>query len=509
MNDQLRRLFQSNQINKIMYDKLRVTHSVAPQLYGLPKIHKDNTLMRPIVSCIGTPTYNLAKTLAGIISPPAGRTFSYVRDSGDFIQKTKTIHMGDNDVLISFDVKSLFTKVPIDEALDVIGDRLETCDDPPDTPLLIPMIQQLLRLCLTSTYFMWYEEFYEQTDGAAMGNPLSPIVANIYMEFFEKLALDTAAVKPKLWLRYVDDTFVIWEGSRDELDAFLHHLNSIRSSIQFTMETEEKSQLPFLDVMVKREEQHLTTTVYRKKTHTDHYVHFTSNHHPKVKHGVINCLMKRAQRICGDKEEMRKETKHLEEAFRKNGYPLTVIQREIERATRPRGDSTDDEQEKDERPLCVLPYVRGLSEKLADTCRKRGVKAVFKTRNTLRHQLTRVKGKHKNAEKGIVYQIPCKDCSLSYIGETGRPLNVRIKEHQRAVRNGDMKNAIAVLSEKETHRIDWDNAKILEKEQNWKRRKLKESLHIRRHHNFNLDQGFSLSHVWDPLIGQSSPMVTD
>lgn len=89
--------------------------------------------------------------------------------------------MSSDDRLVSLDVKSLFTKVPIKEALEVIGRRLESCNDPSDTTLSIPMIKHLLRICLTSTYFMWNDEYYEQTDGAAMGNPFSPIVANIYV----------------------------------------------------------------------------------------------------------------------------------------------------------------------------------------------------------------------------------------------------------------------------------------------------------------------------------------
>ena len=78
-----------------------------------------------------------------------------------------------------------------------------------------------------------------------MGNPLSPVVANIYMEHFEELALESGESKPATWLRYVDDTFVIWNKGRDKLLDFLEHLNSIRPSIQFTMELEEDRKLFF------------------------------------------------------------------------------------------------------------------------------------------------------------------------------------------------------------------------------------------------------------------------
>ena len=67
------------------------------------------------------------------------------------------------------------------------------------------------------------------------------------MKFFEKLAIDTTQLKPKMWKRYVDDTFLVWEnGLESELTSFLEHLNSLRPSIQFTCEVEEGGKLPFL-----------------------------------------------------------------------------------------------------------------------------------------------------------------------------------------------------------------------------------------------------------------------
>ena len=138
-----------------------------------------------------------------------------------------------------------------------------------------------------------------------------------------------------------------------------------------------------------------------------------------------------------------------------------------------------------------------MSEGLANICKQNRVRTVFKHSNTLRQQLMHVKSRHKNGDKGIIYQTPCLDCDRTYIGETGRPFSVRMKEHQRAVMTGDMKNANAVHSGR-------DNVRILDREQNWYRRKIEESLYIRKHKNFNLDSGFSLSHVWDPLVVPST-----
>ena len=121
---------------------------------------------------------------------------------------------------------------------------------------------KLTELCLRTTYFEFEGDIYEQKEGAAMGSPLSPVLANIFIEMFEEEAIDSAAHKPSLWVRYVDDTFVIWPYDRGKLQDFLSHLNNRQESIKFTMEEENAGSIPFLDVLVKRSGNHLTTSVY-------------------------------------------------------------------------------------------------------------------------------------------------------------------------------------------------------------------------------------------------------
>ena len=131
-----------------------------------------------------------------------------------------------------------------------------------------------------------------------MGSPLSPIVANLYMEAFESRALETAILKPKLWLRYVDDIFAVWGYGEEPLNTLHDHLNSQHPAIQFTIEQEVDGRIPFLDILVERKDTSVHTSVFRKKTHTDRYINFNSHHHPRILTGVIKCLKDRAVRIC-------------------------------------------------------------------------------------------------------------------------------------------------------------------------------------------------------------------
>ena len=334
----------------------------APQIYGLPKVHKEGTPLRPIASAIGSSTHQLARELVRILKPLSGTTDSYVKDSSAFVERISQTTILKSDVLVSFDVVSLFTRVPVDEPLDVISELLLQDETLPErTTILAPDLCRLIELCLKSTYFRFGDTFYEQVEGAAMGSPLSPIVANLYMETFEKRALDTSAQKPNLWIRYVDDVFAIWPHGDQALDEFLTHLNSQHPAIQFTMEKEEDQKIAFLDVQVERRGDSATTLVFRKKTHTNQYINYNSHHHNRTKSGVIQCLATRAE-ICHP-TRLPQERQHLKAVFQANGYLTQVIIRSLRKHPKPPPPEARDQ------PTLHLPYVKGVSERIERVCR--------------------------------------------------------------------------------------------------------------------------------------------
>ena len=173
-----------------------------------------------------------------------------MKNTQDFIDNIKGIHLGEDQYMISYDVKALFTSVPTTKAINIIKQLLEENQELQQrTSLSIENITSLLEFCITSTYFSFQGKFYEQVEGAAMGFPLSPIVANLYMESFEVEAFRSAPHPPYLWKRFVDDTFTILQSSQG--DGFLEYLNSIDQHIQFTAEDQrEYGAMPFLDMLV-------------------------------------------------------------------------------------------------------------------------------------------------------------------------------------------------------------------------------------------------------------------
>ena len=117
---------------------------------------------------------------------------------------------------------------------------------------------------------------------------LSPVLASIYMEYSEEMALGSTSLKPSMWLRYLNDIFILWSHQED-VQTLLDHVNSIRSSIQFTMEKEQGNKLSFLDVLVAYTEQIFRSFVYRKPTFTGQYLNFNSHHPYNVKKGIVRC----------------------------------------------------------------------------------------------------------------------------------------------------------------------------------------------------------------------------
>ncbi len=296
---QLRRFLKSamdqGAISKGLYRYLAPSDARTPQLYGLPKIHKVGVPMRPIVSASGSFNYNLAKFLAFVFGKYATATDSYVKNSADFVRKLSTLSSSSTK-LVSFDVTSLFTMVPVDEA-STVALEMYAADPSPSVGLPSAVLRDMITFATTRTNCQFDGRNFDQIEGTAMGSPFSPILANIYMCKWESQALGAAPFTPPTWIRYVDDTFVRFPDT-GSLEGFFQYINTVHPSIQFTMDSEIDGAIPFLDVCVSRSADQYVTSVFRKPTNTDLYVRWDSAHPPGVKIGILKTLLHRAQSIC-------------------------------------------------------------------------------------------------------------------------------------------------------------------------------------------------------------------
>ena len=174
------------------------------------------------------------------------------------------------------------------------------------TNLEVDDIMDLTEFIATTTYFSFRGQLFKQKLGTAMGSPVSPILANFFMEWLEQQAIATAPIdcKPKLWKRYVDDILEIIKSGK--VEALTDHLNGIdkTNSIKFTHEPENNGQIPFLDTLItRREDGSIKLLVYRKATHTDQYLSFQSHHPLQHKLAVIRTLLERSDSIVMEEED--------------------------------------------------------------------------------------------------------------------------------------------------------------------------------------------------------------
>ena len=153
----------------------------------------------------------------------------------------------------------------------------------------------------------------------------------------------------------------------------------------------------------------------------------------------------------------------------------------------------------------TLPYIPGISEKLGWICNSYKIRAVYNSKETLGRSLRNVKPERpKESTKNIVYQIPCKDCDGCYIGESCRRLGKRIEEHKKAIQTYDEANGVAKHAWKNSHRPNWEEVRILDRESNWHKRKIKEALHMKLNKNAFSEPSTMPSNTWLALLRKST-----
>jgi hypothetical protein len=245
-------------------------------------------------------------------------------------------------------------------------------------------------------------------------------------------------------------------------------LNRQAESIKFTMEIEDNNNIPFLDILIsKKNDGSLSHQVYRKKTHTDRYLHVESHHHPAQKLGVINTLVTCAIRVS-DNDHVEQELNHLVDVFKNNGYKEHQFKKVVLRA-RSRNQILSEPW--DEIKKIMLPYIKGTTDKITRILKKGNIRVIFTPPNTLKDMLDCAKDIIDPKHHKGVYTIPC-SCGKDYIGETGRSLHIRLKEHCTDIKHNWIKrSALAEHSYNTGHLICIENAKIIAKMSHYGKKK--------------------------------------
>jgi hypothetical protein len=422
-------------INKKQCTYLSPTDNPRPRrFYMLPKIHKDPNKWtvpnkippgRPIVSDCSSESYSISEYIDYHLRPLATSHPSYLKDTGDFLDKISQVEIPDDALLITLDVDSLYTNIDNQAGLEAVRQKFLECPDRgrPDNKLL-----ELLKISLENNDFEFNGEWYLQVWGTAMGKKFAPHYANIFMAKWEKDALAKCPKKPLVYFRFLDDIFIIWTHSRSDFDHFFKILNEHQTSITLKSEINDTS-IDFLDVTLFKgkhfkEQNTLDTKVFVKPTDTHQLLHKKSFHPKHTFSGILKSQFLRFNRICNNNDDFEEACNRLIRALRKRNYSKRFLRRiksntlkeikdQIETGPRAQGQTS----------TCPI--------KKCGTCLYFDPTSEFQ--NTNNGKKFSVKQNLTCGSENVIYLIRCKKCNKQYVGQTGQTLRKRFTNHKLSI----------------------------------------------------------------------------
>jgi len=511
VNRFLAKLKKLGAISDSVYKQLFASGSAPGILYGLAKIHKANVPLRPILAAYKTATYKIAKYLIPLIDPYC--TNEYVlKNSYQFHDLISKFPAQANYFMVSYDVSSLYTNVPVLETVEILCNNIFSINDSIFNGFTRKNFTDFLKIALTDTLFIFNKVLYKQVDGLAMGNPMAPTMANAFLCHLENnfLASCPSEFKPVLYRRYLDDTFVIF---RQECHAkmFLDYINDCHSNINFTMETESGGRLAFLDTTVERHQDHFSLSVYRKPTFTGLGTSFFSFTSYIFKVNAVRTLVHRAYHLSSTYLNFTIELDFLRNFFESNGYPKFLVEKVIrvflDKIFSPKPNIATVEREKFYislpfigPPSCkfVKHFQRILPRYYPQINFKFSLKNSFRIRSLLNH-------KDKlpaELRSDIIYQYTCGICHDSYIGSSSKQSKIRFHQHLgRSFRTNNPLTSPSISSprnhsENNDHPLKYCDFSIIDSASNEHDLRILESLYIYdRKPNLNIDQSAVPLHV--------------
>lgn len=396
-----------------------------PRIYGLYKIHK-NFKIRPIMSCVNTPGSRLFELILKPINRMDRDNRYSIRNTSQLINDIKAIKLKEDDILVSFDVVSMFTNIPPETALNILlrgGIHNHT------TMNLELFIQSFRFLTQHATEFLFENTFYKQISGLPMGAKGSPSIASIVLTYI----LDSALAKhPQVTFikKYIDDIICI--TSLENAQAILRTLNSIIPSVQFTLEVEAGGCLNFLDVSLKRRgDLSISTRWFCKHYASNRLVNYYSEHEG---HTVRNTAVQYISNMLKySDEEFHSEILNFAKLIlQRNSFPDDVIQEHIDEALNLSGEVRPVVEDLDEIDDTTKNYISVLAPNkllaIMNRCARSNssnVKFVntYMNANADSHVFAHLKQKlDTEYQNNIIVQLFCKGCRYNNIAAITRPL---------------------------------------------------------------------------------------
>ena len=433
VNNAIKRILPKDVAESLLSQGSRLAH-----LYGLPKTHKKNLSVRPILSATGTYNFQLAKWLDEKLKP-LSLNHHTITDVFEFAEEVTQLDFNENDILVSYDVTSLFTNVPLDETIEILATKAfrdNWFNKTNNLNITKSDLIELLELATKHQLFQYNGELYEQKDGVGMGSPLGPLMANAFLCHIEE-HLDL----PDYYRRYVDDTITVM-SCESAAHVFLDELNSIHPSLHFTMEIATNGKLPFLGMLLDKNGPRISTCVYRKPTDKGLLLHYHSHVDHRYKTGLLTTMLNRAYRLSSSWQLFSDECEKLKNIFKRLKYPEDLINRTVKNFVdyvQSDAQKPPQAQYQGKTVRIVLPYkdqksanvlrrrLKDLSVKIGNTIE---IVPVFINRKIESHLKHRENKPNVVNNQCVVYYFKCGLCDMDYIGYTTRHLHQRIEEHK-------------------------------------------------------------------------------
>ena len=312
----------------IQSDQVR-THT----FYHLPKIHKDrvNPPGRPIVSGVGGPTENLSKLVDHWLQPLVHSLPSFIKDTTHFLHiveewKQTLCPLPPGALIVTIDVVGLYANIPHDEV--EISLRQAVTNNRHLIPEALPAdrVIDIVNHVLHNNVFEFDGRIFRQIFGTAMGTPMAPTIANIFMGWLEDALISKSPwpINTGLWRRFIDDIVMLWLHGEDQLQQFLEWLNLQHPTIKFTA-NHGTSNVPYLDVSLSIVDGDLLTDLHVKDTDAHMYLPFSSCHPRHCVRSIPYSQCLRIRRICSDNTVFHQRCEELKAKLVRRGYPTSLV----------------------------------------------------------------------------------------------------------------------------------------------------------------------------------------
>ena len=365
--DTINKVIQNFATSKLLPEQtakaLTVENARTAKFYMLPKVHKEGNPGRPIINAIGNPTSTIAEFVDFHLQPIAEKQRSYVKDTGDFLRKISQLKKLPKDaILVTMDVASLYTNIPHAEGINAAAHALEKRQSP---TISTRVLLKFLSLILYLNNFTFNDQNYLQVKGCAMGSKCSSSYADVFMGKFE-----TDKIFPKIdrkhlcYVRFRDDIFMIWTAGENSLKEFIQEINKEHPSIKFDCKY-SRSSVNFLDTtLILESNGSISTSLYRKPTDRNAYLHYNSYHPLKQKENIPFGQFLRAKKICSSSTEADESIEQIKKKFADRGYPGNKLNEQKERTIDI--DRTDLLQDKEKRESKRIPFTTTFNKELPE-----------------------------------------------------------------------------------------------------------------------------------------------